>query len=616
MGLSPGTTTVSGVGQVGPVVGGTVEAMTIDVTTYGGGNAFQTGETVLGLSSGVTGTIGVEYEIHADGVLLLSQISGEFHPGELIQGQTSSSIATVKYLWNLVLASGSGLLGMSSAVDEGQTSQSLPFDVLAGETFVLSVQPTLDPNGNLADPTAIFAAYGFTSTAAAVQDPSDCSWTLTGANNTGTNIAIDSPMTDFSSGEAMLVKALTVNGGTVLAPLAPAQQIGGPIMTACHAYTLSFIPKACPALIVGAYDPTVGLAQLGLTNFTLNPGPDELGQYSVDGVWELGSGFQLPTSQFLILTDFTDNGPATNVSTGVCATSLPYTIQPNDTVNLIVRPVGVPGQPMSNPIAVLTSLGFANIAPAATYSDCTWSITATYAGTTPLQITDPLVSPGFGAMWIVGMSVNSTTIKDANWAQLTEQTVDLTQCHAYSILFTFDVCPALTGAPGGWDPSAAVQTLLPNFKVAPGPNEYGEWTASGVWTGASVTALAGSGGIHFTFLVDFGASQGCTVTPPGCPAGQIADTITKACVAPCSDGSAPANGVCPPPVKATGPCPAGQIRDTQTGVCVAPCTDGSAPSNGVCPVVAPAAPASSTGTVVAVGAAVVILGGVAYLALS
>ncbi len=39
--------------------------------------------------------------------------------------------------------------------------------------------------------------------------------------------------------------------------------------------------------------------------------------------------------------------------------------------------------------------------------------------------------------------------------------------------------------------------------------------------------------------------SGASLTNNTCPAGQVNDTTTGSCVAPCPDGSAPANGVCP-----------------------------------------------------------------------
>ena len=143
---------------------------------------------------------------------------------------------------------------------------------------------------------------------------------------------------------------------------------------------------------------------------------------------------------------------------------------------------------------------------------------------------------------------------------------------------------ALTGAPGAWDPTSIATTLLPGFKVAAGPNEYGEWAATGTWTGATAV-VTGTAGVTITDIIDFGLNPSCTLS---CPTGQIADSVTKACVAPCSDGSAPASGVCPPPVKGTGP--------------VTP------------PAAAAATSTTSAGTVVAVVGGVGVLGALAYLA--
>jgi peptidoglycan hydrolase-like protein with peptidoglycan-binding domain len=68
---------------------------------------------------------------------------------------------------------------------------------------------------------------------------------------------------------------------------------------------------------------------------------------------------------------------------------------------------------------------------------------------------------------------------------------------------------------------------------------YGPLTAAA----NSAVATANGGG---------NVQAGCTAytdtpTPPatGCASGTVADTVTGACVSPCSNGSAPANGVCP-----------------------------------------------------------------------
>ena len=164
-------------------------------------------------------------------------------------------------------------------------------------------------------------------------------------------------------------------------------------------------------------------------------------------------------------------------------------------------------------------------------------------------------------MWIVGFSVNGTTVKDANWLALQEQPPSISCSADPTRSSSRTNVPGPGGAPGSWDPTAAITALLPGFKLAPGPNEFGEWTATGTWNSPDAT-LQGLA-VHFTMLVDYGPAPGCTVPAPppklnpnpmptlpqpppaaGCAAGTIADTVTGACVTPCSDGSAPANGVC------------------------------------------------------------------------
>jgi len=617
--LGFGTTTVTGTINVGPIAGGTPEAMTVKFVANSGGSVFQAGETVVGSVTGQQAQVGVEFDNTIDGLLTLQNPTGFFGTSETIIGQSSGASAVVKYQYHNVLTSPTlGQIGVSSSTNQGTTIQ-MPYDAQPGDNILLYVQPMIDTTSTMADPTAILSNTGLTITSTLPQDPDDCSWGIHAVNNSGGVITINDQMSDPSTGATLWVKGLTANGVVVKALADVPAGIGGPTMTSCNAFTLTFLQSDCSPITGGTYDPTVGLAHMGLTNITPpTSGPDELGQWVVRGVWELGSGFTLPTSKHITITAFTDHGPAKNVATGNCATSLPFTITPGDTVNMIVRPVAAPGQPMTNPVAVLTGLGFTNITPASTYSDCTFVMTADYSGNGNLQITDPLVSPGFGAMWVVGCAVNSTTIKDANWIQLQPEDLTLAACGAYTVFFTYAICPALTGAPGSWDPTADLQALLPGFKLAPGPNEYGEWSATGVWQGADQTVIPGSSGnITFTFVVDYGPSQGCTPPPVPCVAPQVADSVTGACGAACSDGSAPASGVC-------AGCVAPQVADSVTGACGAACSDGSAPQNGVCPqpvkaappVTPPAAATTSTGTVVAVGAAVVAAGVAGYFLLA
>lgn len=67
----------------------------------------------------------------------------------------------------------------------------------------------------------------------------------------------------------------------------------------------------------------------------------------------------------------------------------------------------------------------------------------------------------------------------------------------------------------------------------------------------------------------------------------------------------------PPPTT----CAAGQVKDSVSGVCVAPCPNGSAPASGVCHTTTATTPAtapSGTGAYVAVGAAVLGVGALAW----
>jgi len=94
-----------------------------------------------------------------------------------------------------------------------------------------------------------------------------------------------------------------------------------------------------------------------------------------------------------------------------------------------------------------------------------------------------------------------------------------------------------------------------------------------------------------------------------CPAGQIPNPAYLVAVAMGESTTAP------PCIQLTPPpqCPAGQGLDTKTGMCAPFCSNGLPPAGGVCPGAATTtSPASSAGTYVAVGAAVVGLGAVAW----
>ena len=405
------------------------------IVFYGGsqfGSNYVIGETIQGGYSGTTATVTNEFDTSplsaGYGVLTLSGASGMFMMGEALNGLTSKAVARNLYQYSQVMVSpkSGGMLGLTSVLDQG-TSFQMPYVIQPGDQASMTVRPTTDQNSDMSDPVSILVALGFAGSdiTLGAQNP-DCTWPVQVKSSAATPITIDEQPADPSTGALMWVTALTVNGNVILAPTPPPPPIAPPTMSACHAFTLTFIQNQCAAINGGPFDPTDGLSAMGLTKFTLSPvsGPDAQGQWSVNGVWELGDGFVLPASKKITITQFQDNGPSVNVAGGPCGSGLPFTIQPGDSINAIVRPMAVPGQPMTNPVALLTMLGFQNVSSASPYSDCTWLVTADWPGPQPLQITDPMISPSAGGMWIVGFSVNGTTVKDANWLALQEQPID------------------------------------------------------------------------------------------------------------------------------------------------------------------------------------------------
>lgn len=71
--------------------------------------------------------------------------------------------------------------------------------------------------------------------------------------------------------------------------------------------------------------------------------------------------------------------------------------------------------------------------------------------------------------------------------------------------------------------------------------------------GASMTYAGSYCATSNCACVNAGTNCGSTPppTPPACTAPQVPDSVTNQCVNPCSNGSAPANGVCPPSAPST-----------------------------------------------------------------
>ena len=83
---------------------------------------------------------------------------------------------------------------------------------------------------------------------------------------------------------------------------------------------------------------------------------------------------------------------------------------------------------------------------------------------------------------------------------------------------------------------------------------------------------------------------GNTPSSGGCPQGQAKDVVLGTCSPACASGSAPAAGVCLPPVPGfpapqpggNASCPQGQASDPMTGKCSALCPTGTPPIGGLC----------------------------------
>ena len=297
---------------------------------FSGGNHFGQnyviGETVVGSVTGTQATVTAEYDTSPAsvgfGVLSLSGATGYFAQGEVIKGVTSNAVPRALYQYTQVMVSpkSGAMLGLTSVNNQGSSFQ-LPYVIQPGDQASMTVRPTTDQNSDMSDPVSILVALGFAGSdiTLGAQNP-DCTWPVQVKSSATTAITIDEQPADPSTGALMWVTALTVNGNVILAPTPPPPPIAPPTMSACHAFTLTFIQNQCAAINGGPFDPTDGLSAMGLTKFTLSPvsGPDAQGQWSVNGVWELGDGFVLPASKKITITQFQDNGPSVNVAGGPC----------------------------------------------------------------------------------------------------------------------------------------------------------------------------------------------------------------------------------------------------------------------------------------------------------
>lgn len=225
------------------------------------------------------------------------------------------------------------------------SSSPLPVVVAPGDQIVVQAVPVMQGSGQaMSDPTAVLAAAGFTvsATTTPVQQ-GDCSWIL-GATYNG---AAAGTIADYmqNAGGALWVKALTINGQTIKVAtkrISPIMTLSPVVaMQQCHAFTAQFLfGPPCAPLAGGvsptgaaAWDPTASLQALGFTSFTLAPGPDETGTWTVSGVWEGASQtVQPPSTSPIAFTSFQDQGPSTVTSAACPGTTTAGSASPSSPV--------------------------------------------------------------------------------------------------------------------------------------------------------------------------------------------------------------------------------------------------------------------------------------------
>jgi len=152
-----------------------------------------------------------------------------------------------------------------------------------------------------------------------------------------------------------------------------------------------------------------------------------------------------------------------------------------------------------------------------------------------------------------------------------------------------------SGCTGCGDPSSQLSTLTQAFKKAIVTSSSCAAQSCPTVTGSTInmTTTACQQAFGPGTLADLKTVLGSAMTYQG--------TV-------CTDSNCVCQGTTPPKPQPT-TCPSGQVQDSVTGSCVAPCPDGSAPASGQCDVVQPPAPSSSSSSAGPLVAGVVLVGG-------
>ena len=257
-----------------------------------------------------------------------------------------------------------------------------------------------------------------------------------------------------------------------------------------------------------------------------------------------------------------------------------YTIPPGATFTMLLLPgllVGG-GFPGVDATAIVKAKGL-TVTHAQVQSDCSVMIAGSNAGSSSVSFSNLMVSAK-GDAWVNYLVINSMVVVPKLISMQALVNGTLTHCHKFGMTFKFGDC---TGCPDPArsnvcrDPTAALKAAgFTSYTLLPSPDRNGNITMIGTWEGATRSFAGSIGAIHVTDFKDLGVNAACS------GAANMHNNL---------------------------PCPTGQVKNAQ-GVCVTS-TGGAQQGSGV---QAPAA--SNTGTYVAIGAGVLLVGGGIALAMS
>src|SRR6516162_1344192 len=184
-----------------------------------------------------------------------------------------------------------------------------------------------------------------------------------------------------------------------------------------------------------------------------------------------------------------------------------------------------------------------------------------------------------------GSSSNPASLSDAQTAQN----------YLSQMLSDYNAAILAAGGGGGGPGQNAVTTAANNAVAA--INGDSNYCADVGKAGTSVNSA-----VHA-----FKAAWNAAGKTPTLPYNGQYDQTTQAAIISLGIVAPNACNAPPPPAG----CSTGQVKDSVTGACVSPCSDGSIPANGACPVAPPVTSQASSGNALVAGVLLVGLGGAA-----